>query len=394
MIKKFTSEYVTPGHPDKVADIISDSILDLCLRQNPLARVAVETMVKDQNVVLAGEVSESCQSILTSSALSSHISSVVKSIGYNYKDMKFTADDLVVIDAISYQSSDIYNNTTGDDGEVCAGDQGIMFGAADARYDRKTYMPIELCIAKELALKLYQLHNSYPSIIYPDGKTQVTCSYDGQRMSVDTITISVQHNKDVDPNDVREIVVDQCINEVMNQRFFYLDWLSAMLNINAAGPFTIGGPDADTGLTGRKIVVDGYGGKFPVGGGAFSGKDPSKVDRSGALMARQIALTIVFSGLADVAQVQLAYEMGKREPTSLNIKIGSPSRRIRRSKSWADKLADKIISSVDLSPQAIINNFGLQTPMYQDLATYGHFGRPDLPWEKPNTEILKLIYTM
>lgn len=401
MDRYFTSEYVTPGHPDKIADQISDSLLDLYLRKDLNCKVAIETMVARNHVILGGEVTTIAKNINTE-VIEKKIKDTIKKIGYNY-NMQFNSRNIIVSNMITEQSPDINNNVfVNENGHLItkAGDQGIMFGAADARYDKKTYMPIEWRIANDLAKQLYKLHKKYPEEIYPDGKTQVTCRYNENVLYVDKIIVSFSHkyfndNRQLEYDDLKNRVIDECIFKVMKENYYWLNWRNALLFVNSSGKFNICGPDADTGLTGRKIVVDGYGGKFPVGGGAFSGKDPSKVDRSGALMARQIAVSIVDTGFVDVACVQLSYQMGGVEPTSIDIKV-SGSHGVKHISDWINKITRKLSSDIDMSPDAIINRFSLRDPIktcYFDLAKNGHFGRPELVWETPNKDIQKLIYS-
>lgn len=400
MTEYFTSEYVTCGHPDKIADIISDSLLDMYLEKDKKCKTAIETMVARDHVILAGEVSSDAN--ISNDEIENYINDVVGNyIGYTYENMLFQKNNLKIDNYITTQSKDIYNNVFKKDGDteiISAGDQGIMFGAADARYDKLTYMPIEWRIANDLAKQLYYLHNKYPNDIYPDGKTQVTCRYSGNALFVDKIIVSFSHrcfSNEYEYIDLKNKIESECIFKVMNSLYYWLNWRSALLFINDSGSFTKCGPDADTGLTGRKIVVDGYGGKFPVGGGAFSGKDASKVDRSGALMARQIAVSLVDTGFVDVACVQLSYQMGGQQPTSVNIKVSNPHDKKNISK-WIQKVSKKLINEIDMSPQSIISRFSLDDPNvvhYSDLAKNGHFGRNDLLWEKPNSDIQKVIYS-
>lgn len=399
--KYFTSEYVTPGHPDKVADIISDSLLDLCLKQNSNSRVAIETLVARENVIVAGEYTAE----LSDSEIDNCIIDVVDNlIGYNYDDMKFSTKNLKISNLLVPQSKDISDIVTFNDSEfIGAGDQGIMFGGATNRYDKVSYMPIEWRISNDLAKQLFILHKKYPEYIRPDGKTQVTCYYDleDNTMKIDTIVVSFQHSNVSEDKyiDIKEIVVKECIMEVLTTKYFWIDYKSANLLVNACGQFVIGGPDGDTGLTGRKIVVDGYGGYFPVGGGAFSGKDASKVDRSGALMARNIAVSIVESGIASDCLVQLSYGIGRAQPISVNIKLDNVAKNRWLTedcyKNWLKKFNYSIINNIDMTPAGIIKKFSLRDPniiSYQDLAMNGHFGRPELPWEKPDNDIIDMLY--
>lgn len=392
----FTSEHVTPGHPDKVADIISDAILDKCLQNDSNSKVAVETMVARNHVILAGEITSIGFDF---NDLDEYIRYIVSDyIGYNYPHMKFNGDDIVIDNYISEQSKEIYNKVNPGNGTICAGDQGIIFGAADARYDKKTYMPIEWRIASDLSSKLYSLHEKYPDAIYPDGKTQVTCEYNGNDISISNIIVSFSH-ADVDEDkyiDLKNIIWDDCIMDVLRNNYFWLRYKNAMLDINSKGKFTVCGPDADTGLTGRKIVVDGYGGKFPTGGGAFSGKDATKVDRCAALLARHIALTLVSTDIVDCAQVQLSYAIGAEDPVSFDLQV-SGVHNISHVDRWKQKLIKKIIKNYNMSVHNIINKYQLQNSdfiSYKDLAKNGHFGRPELLWERPDNDLLEIIYTV
>lgn len=406
MKRFFTSECVTPGHPDKVADIISDGILDRCLyyESGDLSRVAAETMVARNNVVLAGEISSFCKK----DEIEEYVVKCVEHIGYTYPDMQFRADNLNIINLIAPQSEDIANMVNISMDKVGAGDQGIMFGAATRRYDKLTYMPIEWRIARNLANRLYTTFLNNRDIYRPDGKTQVTCSYDENgNVSVEKIIVSFQHAKmsDEEYAAAKTKIVDEVIMKTLKEDFYWLECSKCQFSVNLNGQFVLGGPDADTGLTGRKIVVDGYGGTYPVGGGAFSGKDPSKVDRSAALMARHIAVSIVESAICQEAIVQLAYEIGCQQPVSLDIKLVDVDEDVIAckgdDKSLSLKLSDTIRNHVDMSPRGIIDYFNLtkgkklfELGSYSDLAMYGHFGRRELAWEKASMDIVRMCYEL
>lgn len=385
----FTSECVTCGHPDKVCDVISDSILDAYLDDDPFSRVAVETLVCQDKVVVAGEVTTKSKLEIDTSKV---IKDAIKKIGYKYDDMKFNVDNVKIENYIHNQSPDIAMGVDING----AGDQGIMFGGAVKGIDKKTLMPDCWKLSKELSDYLTQLHKYFPSIIRCDGKTQVTLDYSnkhiqdvyknvgisaGGKVKWDTIVVSVQHDPNIEMYKIKELISEHVIMPVIDKYRDEIDFDPQTCNIyiNPTGRFVVGGPDGDSGVTGRKIVVDGYGGFFPVGGGAFSGKDPTKVDRSAAYMARYIAKNVVASGFGYKAEVQLSYAIGVPQPTSIAIFVDD---------TFDIGLSEWFMKNVAMDPKSIIERFDLRREKklfsYADLAANGHFGREDieLPWEK------------
>ena len=371
MKRFFTSESVTEGHPDKIADQISDAILDDILANDKNGRVACETVCATGLVFVFGEISTThyvdVQSI---------VRKTVEEIGYTRGKFGFDADNLAVLTAIDPQSPDIAMGVDeGDDHEQGAGDQGIMFGFATD--ETKEYMPLAITLASKLAKKLADVRKSgLLPYLRPDGKTQVTVEYDDDKIvRIDTVLISTQHAPEVTTErikaDLWENVVLKIIpNELIDEKTKFL--------CNPTGRFVIGGPQGDSGLTGRKIIVDTYGGSCPHGGGAFSGKDPSKVDRSAAYMARYIAKNIVASGIAKKAQIELSYAIGVAQPVSVLVETFNTGK-------VSDEIISKaVVDNFDLTPKGIIKSLDLLRPIYKQTATYGHFGRDDLnlPWEK------------
>ena len=370
MRKYFTSESVTEGHPDKIADQISDAILDDILRNDPNGRVACETICTTGMVMVFGEITTShyvdVQKI---------VRDTVKEIGYDRGKFGFDADNLAVLCAIDPQSPDIAMGVDeSSDHEQGAGDQGIMFGYATD--ETEEYMPLAITLAHKLAKRLADVRkNGTLPYLRPDGKTQVTIEYDGDKViGVDTVLISTQHAPDVTleqiAKDVKKYVVDEIIPaNLVNENTKFL--------INPTGRFVVGGPQGDSGLTGRKIIVDTYGGAACHGGGAFSGKDPSKVDRSASYMARYIAKNIVAAGLAKKVQIQLSYAIGVAEPTSVLVDTFGTN------KVSEELISNKVRELFNLTPKGIITTLNLKRPIYKQTAAYGHFGRTDidLPWE-------------
>lgn len=364
----FTSESVTSGHPDKIADQISDAILDECLSQDNKSRVACETLVTTGQVIVAGEISTKAHI-----NIQKIVRNVIRDIGYNNCDLKFT-DSCGILNIIDTQSEDIALGV--DVGG--AGDQGMVFGGAIN--ETKDLMPLPISLARALTTRLtkYVKTKIFPWG-RPDGKSQVTIAYeDGKPVGIDTIVISAQHNPNIDIKELRNRVKEDLIYPVVEE-YGFNPFEIKNIHINPTGRFVIGGPHGDVGLTGRKIIVDTYGGYFNCGGGAFSGKDPTKVDRSGAYMARYIAKNIVASGLAEKCEVQLSYAIGIAEPISVNVNCFDtnyiPSSDIEKA----------IHLLFDMTPLGIIKEFELSTfKNYRDLAAYGHFGRDDsnYPWEK------------
>ena len=374
--KVFTSESVSEGHPDKLCDQVSDAILDAALAEDKKARVACETLVKSEEgslgvIVLAGEI--------TTSAKINYeeiVRKTIHDIGYNSKDLGFDASTVEFINKIGLQSADIAQGVDRENNESQgAGDQGLMFGYANNETD--VLMPAPITYAHRLVHKLASLRKEKDvNWLRPDAKSQVTFKYQsGKVHSIDTIVISTQHSPEVSQEDIKEYVYEKVIKEVLPAE--YLD-KETIVHINPTGLFEIGGPVGDCGLTGRKIIVDTYGGMARHGGGAFSGKDPSKVDRSAAYAARYVAKNIVAAGIADKCEIQVSYAIGVAKPTSISVDTFGTS------KLDESKIVQIINEVFDLRPWGIINMLDLLKPMYQDTASYGHFGRSDLSlsWEK------------
>jgi len=375
----FTSESVSEGHPDKMADQISDAVLDAMLKDDKHSRVAVETMVKTGMVVVAGEVRTS-----TYVDLEDLIRKVITDIGYNSSDIGFDGDSCAVLNAIGKQSSDIAMGVDeADDKDQGAGDQGLMFGYATN--ETKVLMPAPIYYSHRLVEKQAELRkNGTHAWSRPDAKSQVTLRYDGDKpVAVDAVVLSTQHSPDISQSQIHEAVMEEIIKPVLPAEWLHAD---TQYHINPTGQFIIGGPVGDCGLTGRKIIVDTYGGMARHGGGAFSGKDPSKVDRSAAYAGRYVAKNIVAAGLADRCEIQVSYAIGVAEPTSISIDTFGTG------KLPDDKISELVREHFDLRPRGLVQMLDLLRPIYQQTAAYGHFGRElaDLSWEKTDkAEALK-----
>lgn len=378
----FTSEAVTEGHPDKIADQISDAILDAILAQDPNARVAAETMVTTGLVIVSGEISTNCYVDIPKL-----VRSTIKEIGYTRAKYGFDSETCAVITSLDEQSSDIAmgvdkaleaktGEMTDDQIEaVGAGDQGMMFGYASN--ETAELMPMPILLANKMAYRLSEVRkNGILPYLRPDGKTQVTVEYEGHTpVRVDTVVVSTQHHPDVELSTIEKDIIEHVIKPVIpadmlddNTKYY----------INPTGRFVIGGPQGDCGLTGRKIIVDTYGGMARHGGGAFSGKDPTKVDRSAAYAARYVAKNLVAAGLADRCEIQLAYAIGVAQPVSIRVDTFGTN------KIPEEKIEELVRINFDLRPGAIIHNLNLRRPIYKKTAAYGHFGREDedFTWEK------------
>ena len=367
----FTSESVSEGHPDKIADQISDAVLDAILTQDPKARVACETFVKTGMVLVGGEVTTSAWVDIEEITRNT-----VKEIGYVHSDMGFDADSCAVLNAIGKQSPDInqgVDRTSPE--EQGAGDQGLMFGYASNETD--VLMPAPVTHSHRLVKRQAEVRkNGTLDWLRPDAKSQVTFVYqDGKPVGIDAVVLSTQHCDSVSTENVREAVMEEIIKPVLPEK-----WLSkdTKFFINPTGRFVIGGPMGDCGLTGRKIIVDTYGGMARHGGGAFSGKDPSKVDRSAAYAGRYVAKNIVAAGLADKCEIQVSYAIGVAEPTSINVETFGTG------KVSEAKLIELIRHNFELRPYGLIKMLDLERPIYQPTAAYGHFGREEFPWEQTN----------
>lgn len=365
--KIFTSESVTEGHPDKVCDQIGDAILDDILAQDPNARVACEVCATTGLVLVMGEITTTgyCD-------VQKIVRKTVEEIGYNRGKFGFDAENLAVLVSLNEQSPDIALGVDADG----AGDQGMMFGYACR--ETEEYMPLPIILAHKLARRLAAIRkDGSHKELRPDGKTQVSVEYDenGKPLRIDTIVVSTQHDEEVSQEYLREMIIKDVITPIIPKELMDEN---IKIFVNPTGRFVVGGPKGDSGLTGRKIIVDTYGGYAPHGGGSFSGKDPTKVDRSASYMARYVAKNMVAAGFADRMQIQLSYAIGVAKPISICIDTFNTSKYTEK------ELIDIVNANFDLTPKGIISTLDLRRPIYRQTATYGHFGRNDLdlPWEK------------
>ena len=377
----FTSESVTEGHPDKVCDQISDAILDAMLEKDPQSHVACEVTATTGMIHVMGEISTECYVDIPAV-----VRDVVCSIGYNSPDAGFNGNTCAVLTSIDVQSPDIAmgvnesyevkNGATDENDRIGAGDQGMMFGYACD--ETPELMPLAISLAHKLAKQLAKVRKDGTlPYLRPDGKTQVTVEFDeqGNVVGIDTVVVSIMHSADFEIEALRKYVRENVIAPVLERYGFHIENV-AHIHINPTGNFVIGGPNGDTGLTGRKIIVDTYGGYFSHGGGAFSGKDPTKVDRSAAYMARYMAKNLVAAGLATKVQVQLAYAIGVAQPVSLRVDSYGTG------KISDEKMTELLRETCDMTPAGIIRKLDLRRPIYADTAAHGHFGIESRPWEQ------------
>ena len=363
----FTSESVTEGHPDKIADQISDSVLDAIMAEDPMGRVACETLVTTGMALVAGEITTKCYVNIPKI-----VRNTIKEIGYTRASYGFDYETCAVLTSLDEQSPDIAMGVN----PGGAGDQGLMFGYASN--ETEELMPLPIMLAHKLTMQLSKARREeILSFLRPDGKSQVTVEYvDGKPKRIDTVVISTQHNPEIGLKELREEVIEKVVLPVLPRDLFDPDHIT--YHINPTGRFVVGGPQGDCGVTGRKIIVDTYGGVGSHGGGAFSGKDPTKVDRSASYMARYVAKNLVATGVAERCEVQLAYAIGVAEPVSIMIDT------FRTGKIENEKLVKAVREIFELTPQGIIKTLNLRRPIFRKTAAYGHFGRndPDFTWEK------------
>ncbi len=363
----FTSESVSEGHPDKICDQVSDAVLDAMLKDDPMSRVACECYSTTGLFIVGGEITTK-----TYIDLQRLVRGVIRDIGYTKPGYRFDADSCAVINVINHQSANIAERV--DIGG--AGDQGMMFGYANT--ETEEFMPAPIMFAHKLVQRLADIRKKQPELIPylgPDAKSQVTLEYNDndEIVRADTIVISTQHDEGIEQEQIKKDVIEHVIKHVIPASM--LDG-NTKYHINPSGIFVIGGPHGDTGLTGRKIIVDTYGGRAPHGGGAFSGKDCTKVDRSAAYAARHLAKNLVAAGIAKEVTIQLSYAIGMAEPVSIHVNTHNSSKTRNRA------IEEFIKNKIDLTPQGIIERFGLRQPIFRNTAAYGHFGKPGLPWEK------------
>ncbi|MCW8895761.1 MAG: methionine adenosyltransferase [Sulfurimonas sp.] len=371
----FTSESVTEGHPDKMADQISDAILDYIIEHDTNARVACETMVSNGFCVIAGELKTTAYAPMQEIARK-----VIQEIGYTDATYGFDHRSAAVLNGIGEQSADINQGVDQADGEIGAGDQGMMFGYACN--ETEVLMPMPIYLAHLLTRKLAEVRKEgIIPYLRPDGKAQISIKYvDGKPVSVDTVVVSTQHAPDVSQEQIHKDVIDEVIKEVIPAEMITED---TVFHINPTGKFVIGGPQGDAGLTGRKIIVDTYGGYCPHGGGAFSGKDPTKVDRSAAYACRHVAKNLVASGACEKVTIQVSYAIGVVQPTSIMVDTHGTG------KVDEEKIQECVKELFDLSPKGIIDSLNLLRPIYRQTAAYGHFGREEegFTWESTNRAV-------
>ncbi|MGM0480928.1 MAG: methionine adenosyltransferase [Pseudomonadota bacterium] len=373
----FTSESVSEGHPDKIADQISDAVLDAILADDPQARVACETFVKTGMVLVGGEISTNAWVDIEELTRNT-----IKDVGYIHSDMGFDANSCAVLNAIGKQSGDINQGVDREHPELQgAGDQGLMFGYASN--ETSVLMPAPITYAHRVVQRQSEVRkNGTLDWLRPDAKSQLTFIYEnGKPVAIDTVVLSTQHREDITQTELQEAVREEILKPVLPEQWLTKD---TKFHINPTGRFVIGGPMGDCGLTGRKIIVDTYGGMARHGGGAFSGKDPSKVDRSAAYAARYVAKNLVAAGLAERCEIQVSYAIGVAEPTSISIDTFGTSPHDE------DALINLVRRHFDLRPYGLIKMLQLERPMYRHTAAYGHFGRDQFPWEKTDkAELLK-----
>lgn len=369
----FTSESVSEGHPDKVCDQISDAILDACLKEDPSSRVACETLATTNTVIVAGEITTTANV-----DYDSIIRDVIKEIGYTDPDCGFSYDTVKITNLIHAQSPDISQGVTEDNGlfsEQGAGDQGMMFGYATD--ETQEYLPLSVVYSHKLLKKAAELRKSNKvNFLRPDSKSQISVEYDenNKPLRITTVVMSHQHTEDVSREELESFLINEVIKPILEPTNLLDE--NTKYYINPTGRFVVGGPDGDSGLTGRKIIVDTYGGMGRHGGGAFSGKDPSKVDRSAAYMARYIAKNLVANNLCKQCEVELAYAIGVAQPVSIYVNTFNTS-------TLSCKELDEIVrSNFDLTPKGIISTLDLKKPIYKDNVNYGHFGNDNVSWEK------------